>query len=138
MTQAGGASTCACRFPGTSGIPIEANAAQQILRQVPLAVGFEGYGFPGFNLALRGERVLGHACIARVHFGRQWQFHQIAPVPHRLSQGESKIVPVVDLFYLSKEVEPLNDYGKAWWKAFARAGLAHYDAAGHWEGDAAE
>ena len=29
----------------------------------------------------------------------------------------------------------LNDCGKAWWKALARAGLGHYDADGHWQGE---
>ncbi len=36
---------------------------------------------------------------------------------------------------LTYTIEPLNDYGKAWWKALARAGLGHYDADGHWQGE---
>jgi len=36
---------------------------------------------------------------------------------------------------LTYTVEPLNDYGRAWWKALARAGLGNYDADGRWQGN---
>lgn len=35
---------------------------------------------------------------------------------------------------LTYTVEPLQDYGRAWWKALARAQLGSYDANGYWHG----
>ena len=36
---------------------------------------------------------------------------------------------------LTYSIEPLESYGKAWWKWLERAGLGAYDERGHWQGD---
>src|SRR5258706_14938477 len=79
---------------------------QAIRRQITRAVGFEGHGIGGFDLALLDERFLRHAREAFFGFGGKPHARQGSSVLQRVREGEANRGAAVLPLHLLEHARP--------------------------------